>query len=114
MHAFLRQVLIFAASRGRRSPPILTNLILSVMWVTVGTNTPCPAEPPLGLAVPGAYGVLGQVDRAGEELDAEGPEPLGFGVDIVDEEEDLAGRPAHGGSGRRRVCAPGARTSFRL
>ena len=40
---------------------------------------------------------FGQVDRAGEELDAEGPEPLGFGVDIVDEEEDLAGRPALGG-----------------
>jgi hypothetical protein len=37
------------------------------------------------------------VHRAGEELNAEAPEPLGFGVDIVDEEEDLAGRPALGG-----------------
>jgi hypothetical protein len=37
------------------------------------------------------------VHRAGEELDAEGPEPLGFLVDIVDEEEDLAGRSALGG-----------------
>jgi hypothetical protein len=37
------------------------------------------------------------VHRAGEELDAEAPEPLGFGIDVVDEEEDLAGRPALGG-----------------
>jgi hypothetical protein len=37
------------------------------------------------------------VHRAGEELGAEAPEPLGFGVDVVDEEEDLAGRPALGG-----------------
>jgi hypothetical protein len=34
------------------------------------------------------------VHRAGEELDAKAPEPLGFGIDVVDEEEDLAGRPA--------------------
>jgi hypothetical protein len=33
------------------------------------------------------------VHRAGEELDAKAPEPLGFGIDVVDEEEDLAGRP---------------------
>jgi hypothetical protein len=37
------------------------------------------------------------VHRAGEELDAQAPEPLGFGIDIVDEEEDLAGRSALGG-----------------
>ena len=37
------------------------------------------------------------VDRAGEELDAEAPEPLGFGIDVVDEEEDLAGGPALSG-----------------
>src|SRR5215204_5255166 len=37
------------------------------------------------------------VHRAGEELDAEAPEPLGFGIDVTDEEEDLAGRPALGG-----------------
>src|SRR5919106_6142297 len=37
------------------------------------------------------------VHRAGEELDAEAPEPLGFGIDVVDEEEDLAGRAAPGG-----------------
>src|SRR5215207_10198362 len=37
------------------------------------------------------------VQRAGEELEAEAPEPLGFGIDVVDEEEDLAGRPALGG-----------------
>src|SRR5918996_6060204 len=37
------------------------------------------------------------VHRAGEELDAKAPEPLGFGIDVVDEEEDLAGRPALGG-----------------
>jgi hypothetical protein len=37
------------------------------------------------------------VDRAGEELDAEAPQPLGFGIDVVDEEEDLAGRTALGG-----------------
>ena len=37
------------------------------------------------------------VHRAGEELDAEAPEPLGFCIDVVDEEEDLAGRPALGG-----------------
>src|SRR6266545_4714085 len=34
------------------------------------------------------------VHRAGEELDAKAPEPLGFGIDVLDEEEDLAGRPA--------------------
>ena len=37
------------------------------------------------------------VHRAGEELDAGAPEPLGFGIDVVDEEEDLACRPALGG-----------------
>jgi hypothetical protein len=37
------------------------------------------------------------VHRAGEELDTEAPEPLGFGIDVVDDEEDLAGRPALGG-----------------
>jgi hypothetical protein len=37
------------------------------------------------------------VHRAGEELKAEAPEPLGFGVNVIDEEEDLAGRPALGG-----------------
>jgi Aldo/keto reductase family len=37
------------------------------------------------------------VHRTGEELDAEAPELLGFGIDVVDEEEDLAGRPALGG-----------------
>jgi hypothetical protein len=37
------------------------------------------------------------VHRAGEELDAEAPEPLGFGVDVVDEEQDLAGRAPLGG-----------------
>jgi hypothetical protein len=37
------------------------------------------------------------IHRAGEELDAEAPEPLGFSIDVVDEEEDLAGRPALGG-----------------
>jgi len=38
------------------------------------------------------------VHRAGEELDAEAPEPLGFGIDVLDEEEDLAGRPPSVGS----------------
>jgi hypothetical protein len=37
------------------------------------------------------------VHRAGKELDAEAPEPLGFGIDVADEEEDLTGRPALGG-----------------
>jgi hypothetical protein len=36
------------------------------------------------------------VQRAGEELDAEAPEPLGFGIDVVDDEEDLAGRTTLG------------------
>jgi hypothetical protein len=38
------------------------------------------------------------VHRAGEELDAEGPEPLGFLVDIVDEEEDSPAGPPSVGS----------------
>jgi hypothetical protein len=37
------------------------------------------------------------VHRAGEELDAQAPEPLGFGIDVVDEEEDLACRASLGG-----------------
>jgi hypothetical protein len=54
------------------------------------------------------------VHRAGEELDAEAPEPLGFGIDVVDEEEDLAGRAPLGGLAADQgggVCARGARTS---
>ncbi len=42
------------------------------------------------------------VHRAGEELDAEAPEPLGFGIDVVDDEEDLAGRAVLGGARRIR------------
>src|SRR5918996_3686968 len=37
------------------------------------------------------------IHRAGQELDAEAPEPLGFGIDVLDYEEDLAGRSALGG-----------------
>jgi hypothetical protein len=37
------------------------------------------------------------VHRPGEELDAEVPEPFGFGIDVVDNEEDFTGRPALGG-----------------
>src|SRR5215216_4195123 len=48
------------------------------------------------------------VHRAGEELDAEAPEPLGFGIDVVDDEEDLAGPPLVGSRRIRseaRVCS---------
>jgi hypothetical protein len=55
------------------------------------------------------------VHRAGEELDAEAPEPLGFAIHVVDEEEDLAGQPALGGltvdqvKGARALQEPGPR-----
>jgi hypothetical protein len=37
------------------------------------------------------------VDGSGQDLDPQVPKLLGLGIDVVDEEENLTGRPALGG-----------------